>query len=1601
MTRRAAILGFALLAAVAALPARGQPLPSALSLAAGLRTLADREPQPFPDPFPIRRVLLPSTARLPAAPDGNPFRKMPRAEFENLVRAAARPGPPPTLVRATYRATFADDALAGTGEWVVASSADTALSLGSPTVAVRDAKWPDGGPALTFDGGTKLWADRRGRTPVAFAWSARGVEEPGAVRFDLGLPPAPVAVLELDLPADRVPVVKGNQLVTGPVPKAGNRAAWRVAFGGDARLEFTVRRPAGVGLPPPFATLARTAKFDLQPGLAVGTFEFETVATRGPLSSLAFDLDPALTVTDVAAPSLETWRRDGNRLTLTFREPLTAGTITIGAVTTVPTAGEPWPPPLVRPVAGGLADDRIDVRVGADVHLDGWSPGDYRLLRTTTTDRQLTLVFRGTLPADAAAPRRVPALRAKAAAAEFATVEALDWRIDPQRSRLTGTFRVSVSRGPLTRLVFKIPQEFAPLSAVLTPDDPTAAWSAAGPGLWALEPTHPVPTNETIDVRVELRGPVPKAAGRTAWPVPVLSPVGAAKRDGTFAVQLAPPLRGWLSPERADADGLSLKYAQDFDATLTVAPRRSTSPAEGPPPEKPRPGGGWRFADLTTHCQFNAAGRPRAELTGRVTTAAAGALPIRLPAGAVVELATADGKWADGTTDGDTFSLPVPTPDADGVAFAVTYRLPPPGGWPPRFAAEPPELPGSPPVRVSVDVGPRYRAWPTLSAAAPPDARLVPVWLLYAVGFGGVAVVVGVTVGRFVRGHAGRATRLGLFLVATALGAAAWWTPDGWRLVVGPPLVAALVGVVLTALLANNGRAAAAILLAVIFHLPSTAQAPDPATVYFLQESPTDPNRLTALVPQAVLDRLAVLAAPPLPPVVLTAAEYVGSESNGTARFDAAWQVHVTRDGQQLLALPLAGVRLEAMTLDGATAYPDAARANQYSVTVSGKGRHELKATFAVPVGGAGGDREVRFGVPDLLASRATFALGGNRAPTVAARLGGQTSTLNKDTTTVAADLGRGGAVTVRWREAANAPAAPTVREATVWDVTETRAAALAAFLFQSNRGPLARLTFAIPPGLEPGQVTVRGADPAGGATGLRNWTLTPAADGAQELAIDLQNPAEGAVAVTFRLVPRDNVSARPVLRTPRATNADVTASYLGVRLANVAADGWQNENLIDFPADTVARDFAAVPELDFDKSLARSFRREGPNPPVARPALRATALPPPASYEWVWALGTHADVSATARWPSGTVSPFVECEVPAAVAVTDVSGNDLAGWERAGTKLRAWFKTEVKDPSLRWAGRWSAFAADAAVELPGVPGATVRVRPAADGAVTVQPARDGQLQPTPRPREAVYLAEAGPPPKVVAHSSGPVGLLQNETITRAGPVVEQRVTLDLTLAANRPHGLTVAVAGLPAGGETKVEWPAGASVVDAAAGPARRWQAVFAARPDAAARVVVVNRFPWKPDAALPAVDVLSAGVPAMKADQRLMLDDDLQPTGSRRIAGENAWQVATDDPVRLTEAAKPVVAVAVPEAATLPDPSPARPFDPRHLFATGWLVGMLLLAALAARGSPRLRPEVLTGFGLLAMVVGGWGFGIVAAAGVFLRLLTMTRAVAERVMR
>src|SRR5262249_49601847 len=144
------------------------------------------------------------------------------------------------------------------------------------------------------------------------------------------------------------------------------------------------------------------------------------------------------------------------------------------------------------------------------------------------------------------------------------------------------------------------------------------------------------------------------------------------------------------------------------------------------------------------------------------------------------------------------------------------------------------------------------------------------------------------------------------------------------------------------------------------------AAAPAPATVWLLPGPAAAPEKLSALVPPELVDQLQALArrgAAGLQGALLLSAKYQGTITNGVAEFHADFQVHCFTKERSFLTIPLGGVELQEVLLDGSAAYPAAQSPpqNGYALKIQGRGAHTVRVRFTVRISGTAEDQDLRF----------------------------------------------------------------------------------------------------------------------------------------------------------------------------------------------------------------------------------------------------------------------------------------------------------------------------------------------------------------------------------------------------------------------------------------------------------------------------------------------------------------------------------------------------------------------------------------------------------------------------------------------------------------
>jgi hypothetical protein len=582
----ALVVGLALLAAAAG----SLPTPRA-----GAEAPGPAAPTEMPA---IRRVLL-TADRLADALDQTRqgiLRALPRAEFEEKVNRAARAleaaRHPPKLAEARYRARLADAALVGTGQWKVAYAGPGPglLPLQPLNIALRQPRFENRDALIAdFDGKVpSLLLQETGDHAVAIEWSARGEERPEGLHFDLKLPASPVAVLELDLPADRVAATADGSLLSGPhAAEAPDRRLWRVGCGGRAGVDLWVRR-AGPAAQPTLLLAHQVTTQTLTPEGLDATYRFELEVQHREVSELLLECDPELRPFEVAIAGLDAWdvrppAGPGSPalLAVRLREPLRHGRETLVVRCLAPAgsaapaaAGTPetqtvaWRSPGIRIVGAVPRGETLELVIDPDLRLAGLEAGDFRLTASSEEvepDRSgvtRRLTFAGGGLAGPGGPPRRPAARVQPLAVEYRARQLAWWQPTADPASLTLQIGYEVEYGRLFQLPLSLPPGWDVERVELSPAGLLRNWGVRpAPGgpegrqTLLVELTRPLTAGSrqrgegepsgvsalfgrvrvpTLTARLVRKGPA-EGVGKE-MPLPDAVPLGARLREGAFGV---------------------------------------------------------------------------------------------------------------------------------------------------------------------------------------------------------------------------------------------------------------------------------------------------------------------------------------------------------------------------------------------------------------------------------------------------------------------------------------------------------------------------------------------------------------------------------------------------------------------------------------------------------------------------------------------------------------------------------------------------------------------------------------------------------------------------------------------------------------------------------------------------------------------------------------------------------------------------------------------------------------------------------------------------------------------------------------------------------
>lgn len=869
------------------------------------------------------------------------------------------------------------------------------------------------------------------------------------------------------------------------------------------------------------------------------------------------------------------------------------------------------------------------------------------------------------------------------------------------------------------------------------------AWRVVGGGN-AVASAVELPTHGLLN-------PLVRPAG---WPGRVA--VGGADHPmgRVWLIRFARPVTGAVAVETTALRTLALNALPESIRTARDAFGRWNVPAATPDPivsplaspntVRDSPSTDWRYSGLYLVTAVRSPSDVVVIFGGTIDSSLETSLPVRLPTGAELRAVAIGGRWLEpGSCQlSEEGVARLPLPGNGPVRFEVRYRLPSQIQGPiSRVSSREPALPDGPAGpeltegntlrRWWVFAGDVLPAWPVRAWGRANPAELptflgdspvawgndtlvlriqldeVEVGTARLADVTGLAVAVGLVVLVWVSAQRGRPfcalLVVGLLL---ALGAVGLLGPPWWQRAVSIPLVTGLAGTAVMVIV--RGRRAVAPLAAgllALVHLDAIAQSTSPALVVVLAADAENESGEVVLTPKSVLDRLA--PAPVAPGVVLSRGVYSIRVDDAGARVIATYTAHALDEaaGEAIATLPLADARLEKVLVNGSAAYPTAQRQGVYTVPLPGKGRHELEISFAVPLGGTGAERELRFGVPECPTARVMADLPGAARQVQAIGRIGRRSSVDGERVKLEADLGAVKTVHLRWREGTGmgGTASVKVREGCVWDVSESGADLTACYLVRIERGTLGSLQFNIPAELDTMAVVVRSLDLTSTAA-LRDWTVGKEESGYRPLRIDLQAPVTGQALIVLTCTPRAVVTRQPLLRFPKPElpggAAEPDAAY-GLRTRGLSVEDPGRGGVIDFAPDALLRDFGAVIGRQEPAALIRVFRPVQGRDSQLRPTLRVAGEKAETTLVTTWTIGPRrADAMGTIHWTGKDAPEMLEFVLPG-VWVQEVRGADVASWSRSGSRVQVWFRRSIREGRLEWAGTMAVKAAPFAAVTP------------------------------------------------------------------------------------------------------------------------------------------------------------------------------------------------------------------------------------------------------------------------------------------------------------
>ncbi len=1101
-----------------------------------------------------------------AKPGTPPLSRMPVAELDKLLAIKTQNNlePAPKLVSAYYRATWHrvashDGYLSGSAEWKVVSGAGDSPNVEPMQLALKSARWQDGSRAeLTIPeaaNGTGLHLAVPQGGSLLFDWSLRGIVETGEERFDLLVPTCPVNVFEIDLPNGFRAYPLQDALIEGPSLQPTGLNRFRMIFGGQSRLAFSVRPQ--VNSPEAVVRSRLTTRLSLANGQIVADYDFDLDVSRAGVTELLLEHDAALSIQQTIlnnrldTTAEESPDKTNKRLRIRLSEPWRGGRLRVRASMLAPTDGIPWTSPAMRIVGGVSLGENLDIRLPADWRAEEFQAGTFRSIDgwKAALDGSQTIALQATLPPLGQTEQR-PTFLLKPRSGEFTVEQQLKLAVLSDRASLQQQIHLRVLFGAVSNLTIAIPAEWEVESVEIVGGDLPPEWKVRGPEL-SIEPLRNWPTGSVVPLDIRYRRKLPQRDPiRIAIPEPTIREV--ADQNAVLRWTVDPVWMGRVDfPAPSGLESLLRSSIREIHWHVKPIARvlNLTSGIRDPKPNissvrpfeeaGPRQPLHWQEADL--QCTMSDAHFLHCQLRGIV-------LPVRGSYG-ILDLSgdvDIDSILIDdrpigrlSTADGDNFrSVELPT-GSKSLAVEIRYRIPMTGAflcWT-----------GSPLVPIAID-SPLNIRW-DLPAFVRPET-----------------VQSGTSPDQF-RFRLRRIDRLIFVLLAIAIllfltvrySVKQPRTPDALP-VENPTIREKIVALALVVLL-----------------LPAIARASfqiELPKIWIVEEA----GIKVAHAPTEWIESLRKPKAEVSSSVVVLEADYVGTVRDTKAEFQLNWKL-LAKGSNAAYRFTLADARLRKALLDGKPAFPRPLGGDRYEVDIPA-GERELRLVVDAPIIDNGSESEVKFGLPELPQARLVMIL--PRELQNARLLNPRGEQIQRETMfgkLITADLGRAKSIQLRWHDDRAAVRIET-HEVHRLEVDAASIGLLSVWEYDVRQGSVRQLKFNLPAEWQVVKVDVRHDTTTEQATahGIRDWQRGPTVAGMRELKIDLQSALAGRFRLQLECVPQRPSTRQLLVRLPVALDGISLDSHLALKQS-----GWEKltaeypKSLAEIPVEPFWRESARI----------------------------------------------------------------------------------------------------------------------------------------------------------------------------------------------------------------------------------------------------------------------------------------------------------------------------------------------------------------------------------------------------------------------------------------